>query len=164
MRERMRPSRDGDSATRERGDEIAGPPAPCRRQPTARDFPSTSRADGVWFRPMSGGLEGGQQALIGRWIRAGEPPPLSDLEAVPFGQDPAMLPGEIEFTATRFRASKAPGQGFTVWDVGSYRVGDDGLAIGLANDDTATYPIEIGDDEFTVTDQTGTRTTYRRRR
>ena len=73
-----------------------------------------------------------------------------------------MLPGEIEFTGSRFRATRAPGQGFTVWDVGSYHVEGDELSIDLANDATGRYSVSIGKDDFTVTDATGTTTRYRR--
>ena len=104
----------------------------------------------------------GRSPLTGRWVRMGEVPPPLDLESVPFGQDPAMLPGEIEFSGSRFRATRAPGQGFTVWDVGSYRVDGDELSINLANDATGRYSVSVGEDEFTVTDATGTTTTYRR--
>lgn len=112
---------------------------------------------------VSGGHEDQRHpTLVGRWAHASDRPLLSDIEAVPFGHDSAMLPGEIEFTETRFKASKAPNQGFTVWDVGSYRVEGDELVIGLANDDTAAYPLEIGEEAFTVTDRMGTKTTYHR--
>jgi hypothetical protein len=102
--------------------------------------------------------------LIGRWQRVGETPaPIgagAGDESVPFGHDPAMLPGEVTFAAERFAAHAAPGQGFIVWDVGNYRVDADGLHLTLANDAWETYALERGDGTFTVTDGSGHKTVY----
>jgi hypothetical protein len=103
----------------------------------------------------------GENPLIGRWRRVSELPSPIAPETLPFGQDPALLPEQIEFSGTRYQASKAPGQTFIAWDVGNYRLEGGELSITLANDAFATYPIEFTDDEFTVIDATGHRTTYR---
>ena len=100
--------------------------------------------------------------LAGRWRRVGDIPAPSTDESVPFGDDPALLPGEITFAASRFTAQAAPGQGFIVWDVGSYRVDDEGLHLTLANDAWATYGLELEDGTLTVTDGSGHETVYRR--
>ena len=94
----------------------------------------------------------------------GATPAPGDPESVPFGHDPGLLPGGIEFHGRRFLATKAPGQTFVAWDVGTYDVQGDRLSISLANDAGGSYPITIADtgDEFTVTDATGTETTYQR--
>jgi len=106
--------------------------------------------------------------LIGRWQRAGAPPAGKNDEKVPFGHDPGQLPGEVEFTATRFNATKSPGQDFIVWDVGSYRLEGKELHLTLANDAEETYEVEFGAgdqvDEFLVTDRSGNGTMYRRMR
>lgn len=83
---------------------------------------------------------------------------------MPFGHDPGLLPGEVEFRGTRYRATKAPRQTFIAWDVGTYDIENGRLSITLANDAETSYAITIaGDGEtFTVTDATGTETTYQR--
>jgi len=98
--------------------------------------------------------------LIGRWRRLGERPAPATDESVPFGQDPGLLPGEITFAGSRFAAKASPGQGFTVWDVGSYRVDGEGLHLTLANDAWATYGLELGSDTLIVTDGSGHKTVY----
>lgn len=103
-----------------------------------------------------------ESPLTGRWRRVTKLPPLAKTEAIPFGQDPALFPEVIEFSGARYRASKAPGQTFIVWDVGSYQLEGGELSITLANDAFARYPIELAPNEFTVVDATGHRTTYRR--
>jgi hypothetical protein len=102
----------------------------------------------------------GAGPLIGHWRRVGEVPTPSGDESVPFGQDPAQLPGEITFAESRFSAQAAPGQGFIVWDVGNYRVDDEGLHLTLANDAWATYGLDLGAGTFTVTDGSGHETVY----
>ncbi len=103
----------------------------------------------------------GPAPLVGRWQRVGAIPAPSADESIPFGDDPALLPGEITFAESRFTARAAPGQGFIVWDVGSYRVDDEGLHVTLANDAWATYGLEVGVDTLTVTDGAGHETVYR---
>ncbi len=100
--------------------------------------------------------------LHGRWRRATEPPPAADPEAVPLGQDASQLPAEIEFHGGVYRAYKGPDQMFIAWDAGTFDLGEDELAISLANDAIATYPLELTDDSFTVVDACGHETTYRR--
>ena len=116
---------------------------------------------------MADGSDGGDQPgangpgrLIGRWRRVGVVPAPSGDESVPFGHDPAQLPGEITFAESRFSAQAAPGQGFIVWDVGNYRVDDEGLHVTLANDAWATYGLAVGAGTFTVTDGSGHETVY----
>jgi|SRR5579884_4390655 hypothetical protein len=103
-----------------------------------------------------------ENPLIGRWRRVTKLPRPAPPEATTFGQDPGLFPELIEFSGTRYQASRAPGQMFTVWDVGNYRLEGDELGITLANDAFANYPIEFAGDEFTIVDATGHRTTYRR--
>jgi hypothetical protein len=81
---------------------------------------------------------------------------------VPFGHDPGLLPVEVEFRGPRYRASKAPGQTFIAWDVGTYDVEGGRLTISLANDAETSYTMTIaGEGETsTVTDTTGAQTTY----
>ena len=111
---------------------------------------------------MTDGSRQDDNPLIGRWQRVTELPPPAIAEATTFGQDPSLFPERIEFSGTRYHASKAPDQNFIVWDVGNYRLEGDQLSITLANDAFASYPIEFAGDEFTVLDATGHRTTYRR--
>jgi hypothetical protein len=103
-----------------------------------------------------------ENPLVGRWQRVTKLPPPATAEAATFGQDPSLFPELIEFSGTRYQASKAPDQNFIVWDVGNYRLEGDQLSITLANDAFASYPIEFAENQFTVVDVTGHRTTYRR--
>jgi hypothetical protein len=111
---------------------------------------------------MTDGSRHDENPLIGRWQRVTELPPPAAAEAATFGQDPSLFPELIEFSGSRYHASKAPDQNFIVWDVGNYRLEGDQLSITLANDAFASYPVEFAGDEFTVVDATGHRTTYRR--
>ena len=79
-----------------------------------------------------------------------------------FGHDPLMFPGEIEFVGARYSARKAPGQGFIVWDAGSFTVTGDVLTMTLANDASASYSVEIDRDELTITGESGYPITYHR--
>lgn len=76
-------------------------------------------------------------------------------ESVPFGHDPRMFPGEIEFTGIRYAARKAPGQGFIVWDVGTFELAGGVLTMTLANDASASYSVEIVRDSLTITGESG---------
>jgi hypothetical protein len=104
------------------------------------------------------------QRLNGRWRRVSERGPVADPETVPFGHDASLLPGEIEFDGARYRASRAEGQPFIVWDVGTFELDADQLRITLANDAWATYDVELGDDTLVVADALGNRTVYQRMR
>jgi len=84
-------------------------------------------------------------------------------EHIPFGHDPGMLPGEVEFFDSRYRASRSPGQGFSVWDVGSFDLDGDRLTIGLANDALEEYPVDIKGDEVLLTLGSGDKVKYQRR-
>jgi hypothetical protein len=108
------------------------------------------------------GVSDGESLLHGRWQRVSPPPPPLDPESVPFGQDASQFPGEIEFSGVRYRASKAADQAFIVWDVGTFEHTGDRLTMTLANDASASYRVDVRDDELTVTDARGQRTTYQR--
>jgi hypothetical protein len=158
-------------ATRHRGAPAAGYPVLTPLCPGAAGARLAAAqgeyAPGVGDGEGSGGgrvPDGGRGPLEGRWRRVGAPPAPRDPESVQFGHDPGLLPGEVEFRGARYRATKAPGQTFIAWDVGTYDVEDGRLTITLANDAETSYAMTIagGGDEFTVTDATGADTTYQR--
>jgi hypothetical protein len=97
------------------------------------------------------GSDKGDRALEGRWRRTTEPDVSRVVVDTTFGHDPRMFPGEIEFTGTRYAARKAPGQGFIVWDVGTFTLAGDVLTMTLANDATASYSVEVDRDDLTIT-------------
>jgi hypothetical protein len=99
--------------------------------------------------------------LDGRWKRLTTFPPL-DFEKTTFGHDASQFPAELELRGSRYRGTKGEDQSFIVWDVGTFTVGDAELIISLANDTLERYPLEIGDNTFTVADASGRRTTYER--
>lgn len=100
--------------------------------------------------------------LQGRWRRATDPPTATNAEAAPLGHDASQLPAEIEFQGGVYRGHKGPDQRFIAWDAGTFDLGEGELAISLANDAIASYPLELTDDSFTVVDARGNQTTYRR--
>jgi len=103
-----------------------------------------------------------QKRLQGLWVRVGLPPPVVD-EHIALGHDPGMLPATIEFTGSRFRATRSPGQGFSAWDVGTFDLAGDRLTISLANDAMEAYPVDIKGDEMHVTLGSGDQVRYQRR-
>jgi hypothetical protein len=110
----------------------------------------------------AGGVEDQGVPLGGRWRRVTPRSEPADAESVTFGQDSALLPEEIVFGEATYRASKGHGQPFIVWDAGTYVLEDDRLTISLANDALATYQIIRESGAFTVVDENGGRTTYRK--
>lgn len=103
-------------------------------------------------------------ALEGRWRRVTDPDPdpSPGAESVSFGHDPGMFPAEIEFGEHRYAARKAPGQGFIVWDAGTYTVDGDRLTLSLANDALASYSLEITPETLVITGETGRPIVYQR--
>lgn len=110
-------------------------------------------------------------ALQGRWERTD--PGADDL-----------FPAAIEFKDATYLASKAPGQGFIVWDAGTYTVADEpvvseaavpavgegasddavsgSLTLSTATDSLETYPVVVLPDAFEVTVEDGRTLRYER--
>ena len=99
----------------------------------------------------SAGAEKPAPALQGRWERTD--PGADDL-----------FPAAIEFKDATYLASKAPGQGFIVWDAGTYTVDDasGSLTMSTASDSLETYAVVVGTDALEVTVGDGRTLRYER--
>ena len=75
-----------------------------------------------------------------------------------------LFPAVIEFKDATYLASKAPGQGFIVWDAGTYTVDDESgsLTMSTATDSLETYSVVVGPDALEVTVGDGRTLRYER--